>query len=120
MTGLSWRWVALMATVPLVAGVLVAYPLWRARQTILGNLAGSGLIFGAAIVFMMREHATLDASVQRCLEAGYTCWPDPSAFTRYALYASIGLIEVFVLFAVSLRVETRLRDRTYAPEWRAN
>jgi hypothetical protein len=37
---------------------------------------------------------------------------------RYAIYASIGMIEVFVLFAVSLKVERMIRNRHYAPEWR--
>ena len=39
-------------------------------------------------------------------------------FTRFAIYAFIGLAEVFALFALSLRVEKKLRDRDYAPEWR--
>ena len=37
---------------------------------------------------------------------------------RYALYAFIGLIEVFALFAVSLSVEEKQRRRGYDPEWR--
>jgi hypothetical protein len=52
-----------------------------------------------------------------CLNAGFVCGPEPSAFTRYAIYAVIGLIEVFGLFTVSLRVEERIRNRNYAPEW---
>jgi hypothetical protein len=42
----------------------------------------------------------------------------PSAFARYAIYTGIGMIEVFALFAWSLKVETRIRNRAYAPEWR--
>jgi hypothetical protein len=37
---------------------------------------------------------------------------------RYAIYAFIALIEVFALFTLSLRVEQRIRNRDYAPEWR--
>ena len=55
---------------------------------------------------------------RRCLDAGYACWPEPSAFTRYAIYAFIGLFEVFAVFMWSLRVERRIRNRDYAPEWR--
>jgi hypothetical protein len=46
------------------------------------------------------------------------CWPEPAAFTRFAIYAFIGLVQVFVVFTLSLRVEERVRRRDYAPEWR--
>jgi hypothetical protein len=42
----------------------------------------------------------------------------PSAFARYAIYAFIGLLEVIVLFSVSLTVERKIRRRGYDPEWR--
>ena len=118
MTELSWRWIALMLTVPSVAGVLVALPCWRKGEMILGNLAGTVVIFGAAVALIVRESVELNRLTARCLDAGYTCWPVPSAFTRYAIYAFIGLIEVVALFTVSLRVEERIRNRHYAPEWR--
>jgi hypothetical protein len=116
--GLNWGWIALMATVPFLLGVLVALPIWWTRQMILGNLAGTAVIFGAAIALIMREWAEIERLAQECADAEFTCFPDPSAFTRFAIYASIGLIEVFALFTVSLRVEEHLRRRTYAPEWR--
>ena len=47
-----------------------------------------------------------------------TCWPVPSAFTRFAIYASVALLEVIVLFSLSMVVEKRMRNRDYAPEWR--
>jgi hypothetical protein len=118
LTELSWRWVALMLTAAPAAGALVAYLIWRSGQIILGNLAGTAVIFGAALALMLRESVDLNQMTQRCLDAGYTCWPEPSAFTRYAIYAFIGLIEVFSLFLWSLRVERRIRNRSYAPEWR--
>ena len=107
-----------MLTAPPVVGLLVAYPIWRTSQIILGNLAGAAVIFGAALGLMLRESVELQQLTARCLDAGYTCWPEPSAFTRYAIYAFIGLIEVFAVFVWSLRVEQRIRDRRYAPEWR--
>jgi len=118
LTELSWRWIALMLTAAPVAGALVAYPTWRGGQIILGNLAGTAAIFAAALAMILRESVELSQVTQACLDAGYTCWPDPSAFTRYAVYAFIGLIEVFGLFLWSLRVERRIRNRNYAPEWR--
>lgn len=118
MNELSWNWIALALTVPPVVGGLIAWPFWLKTEPILGNLAGTTVIFGAAFALIMREKVALDRLSQRCLDQGLICFPDPSAFTRYAIYAFIALIEVMVLFSVSLKVETRIRRRGYAPEWR--
>lgn len=108
-----------MAVVPLPIGILIATPIWRRRETILGNVAGSVVIFGTAFALIFRESAKLDALRQQCFDAGgMACWPIPSAFARYAIYASIALAEVIVLFSVSLTVERRIRERQYSPEWR--
>ena len=118
MIDLSWRWIALMATVPPIAGVLVAWPCWRTKQPVLGNLAGTVVIFGSALGMILRESADLDRIGRKCIDAGYYCVPTPSAFSRYAIYAFIGLFEVFALFLVSLRVEEKIRRSAYDPEWR--
>ena len=118
MNDLSWRWIALMLTGPPVAGVLAALPAWRQAQMILGNITGTVVIFGSAIALIFRERVELEMLSRQCLDAGFVCWPQPAAFTRYAIYAFIGLFEVFALFAVSLRVEEKIRNRRYAPEWR--
>jgi hypothetical protein len=117
-TGLSWPAIALMVIVPPVFAVLAALPCWRHMQMILGNLAGTTVIFGAALVLILREHVALERLTQRCLDAGFVCWPQPDAFTRYAIYAFIALFEVFALFTVSLSVEERRRKRDRDPEWR--
>jgi hypothetical protein len=117
-TGLNWKWIVLMAAAPPIVGVLVAFPVWRTKRMILGNLAGTLVILGIALALILRESAEIDAVTRACLDAGFTCWPVPAAFTRYAIYASIGMLEVFGLFTLSLTVERRLRDRDYAPEWR--
>ena len=101
-----------MATAPPVVGVLFAYPFWRSRQPILGNIAGS------ALSLILRESAELDGIGRRCIDAGYYCFPSPSAFSRYAVYAFIALFEVFALFTVSLKVEEKIRRSGYDPEWR--
>ena len=118
MNQLSWFWIALELTVPPVVGGLVALPLWIKRQPILGNLTGTTVIFGAAMGLIMREHVQLLQGAEHCLDLGYVCSPDPSAFTRYAIYAAIALCEVMVLFYLSLGVESRIRRRGYDPEWR--
>jgi hypothetical protein len=115
---LSWRWIALMATAPPIVGLLVAYPCWTKGQPILGNVAGTAVIFGVALALILRESAELDRIGRECLNAGYYCFPSPSAFSRYAIYAFIALVEVFALFTLSLRVEEKIRRRGYDPEWR--
>ena len=108
-----------MLTVPPLVGGLAAFPLWLRSETIFGNLAGTAVIFGTGVALILRESAALDALVQMCREAGYAvCTPEPAAFTRFAIYAFIALIEVFLLFTASLTVEHRIRRRSYAPEWR--
>jgi len=119
MNELSWGWIAVMVLVPLPLGMLLATPVWRRKEMILGNVAGTVVIFGTALALIFRESAMLDALRQQCFDAGgIICWPTPGAFARYAIYASIGLAEVVALFFVSLSVERRIRERDYAPEWR--
>ena len=117
-TGLNWYWISIAATVPAILGLLAAIPFWRRSDAIFGNIVGTAIIFAFAFGMIWREHVELDRVVQACLDAGATCWPQPAAFTRFAIYAFIGLIEVFIVFSLSLRVEERLRRRDYAPEWR--
>ena len=117
-TELSWFWIAGMATVPPIVGLLIALPCWLRSQPILGNIAGSAVIFAAAMVLIIRESVEIDRLTRACLDAGYTSFPTPSGFSRYAIYAFIALFEVFALFTVSLRVEHKVRRRGYDPEWR--
>jgi hypothetical protein len=115
---LNWSWIAIALVLPLLAGGLVAIPIWLKGQPIFGNLAGTAVIFGAAVGLILRERVELERLAQRCLDDGYVCWPEPSAFTRYAIYAFIALFEVMALFSISLKVEEKVRRRGYAPEWR--
>ena len=115
--GLNWPWIALMCTAPLPLAAAAATLLWRRNEPILGNLAGTLVIFSSALGFILRESVTLNRLTRQCLDAGVTCWPQPSAFSRYAIYAAIGLLEVIALFLLSLNVERRMRRRHYAPEW---
>jgi hypothetical protein len=115
---LNWFWILLSATVPPAGAVLVAYPFWRKGSAIFGSIVGTAIIFGSGVGLILREYVELDHITKECLDAGFTCWPEPSAFTRFAVYAFIALLQVFGLFSLSLSVERRLRRRDYAPEWR--
>ena len=117
LTTLSWGWIALMATAPLLVGLLIAWPVWKAGESILGNLAATAVIFAAAFALILRENTEIDRLTRQCYDAGYVCRTDPSSFVRFAIYAGIGLVEEIVVFMTSLRVERRLRNRGVAPEW---
>ncbi len=118
MNGLNWYWIGLGATVPPLVGLLVAFPFWWKEQPIFGNIAGTAVIFGAAFALIMREHMQIEKMVNACLDAGLPCFPNPPAFTRFAVYAFVALIEVIALFSLSLKVEHKRRRRGYSPEWR--
>ena len=115
---LQWEWIAVMSLAPWPVGLLLAWVVWRTGQIILGNLAGAAVIFGAAIAMIGREHAALQTAVKACLDANTTCWPTPSAFTRFAIYAGIALVEVFLVFWFSTTYEHYRGEQLYAPEWR--
>lgn len=102
---------------PALVGLLVAIPFWRKGQPTFGSIVGTAVVFASSIGLILREYAVLDRITQECFDAGTVCFPDPSAFTRFAIYAFIGLIEVFALFTISLIVEERVRRRQYAREW---
>jgi hypothetical protein len=118
LTRLNWYWIAIACTVPGLLGLVAAYPFWRRTEAIFGNIIGTAIVFAFSFGFIWREHVELDRLVKACLDAGTVCWPEPPAFTRFAIYAFIGLIQVFGIFTLSLRVEERTRRRGYAPEWR--
>ena len=115
---LSWYWITIGATIPPIVGLLVAAPFWWKEQPIFGNLAGTAVIFGAAFALIMREHMQITRMVVACLDSGLPCFPNPSAFTRFAIYAFIALFQVIALFTLSLKVEQKLRRRGYEPQWR--
>jgi hypothetical protein len=118
MANLRWSWIIFELTITPAVGLLVALPFWRKGGMIFGNIAGTAIIFGSAFGLIMREYAEIDRMVRACLDEGAVCFPEPSAFTRFAIYAFIGLAEVFALFTLSLRAEKKRRDQDYAPEWR--
>jgi hypothetical protein len=114
---MNWSWIALAVIVPPLVAILVAVPFWRKGQATFGSILGTAVIFVSSIGFILREYVEIDRLVQACLDAGTTCFPEPSAFTRFAVYACIGMVQAFALFSLSLVVEERIRRRNYAREW---
>lgn len=117
-TSLSWNWIGLEVTLTPLVAVLLAWPFWRKNEIIFGNVVATALIFGAGFGLIWREYIVIDRVTKACLEAGSVCFPDPSAFTRFAIYGFVALVEVFAVFSFSLWVEEHRRSRDYDPEWR--
>jgi hypothetical protein len=114
----DWVRIAVMCVLPLVLALPTASVLWRKGDVALGNIAGMGIIFVIALWLILLEYGELGRWTQACLDQGHVCEPTPSSFVRYSIYAAIGMIEVFVLFGVSLKVEEQNRNSGYAPEWK--
>ena len=84
----------------------------------LGMVEGTGALGKQWQVVQRVKHVLLTRMITACLDAGLPCFPDPPAFTRYAIYSFIALFQVIALFSLSIRVENKRRRRGYSPEWR--
>lgn len=105
-------WVIAAAVLPTLAGLLVAAPLWRLRLSDdLGSIAGAGVVFTFVVAFIAREYGEVLAFSARCIEAGVGCRFRPEPFVRYAIFAGIGMVQVFMVFILGLFVEERLSRR---------
>src|SRR4026207_829142 len=119
MDHVNWYWITFSLLGPPLVGGLLALPFWLKDQAIFGNIFGTVILFGSAFGLIMREHIELDGLIKACLDAGKEiCEPDPAPFTRFAIYAFIALVQVIILFSLSLKVDEKVRRRGYSPEWR--
>ena len=99
-------------------GFLVAWPLWRMGHGTFGSTVGASVIFICGAIFIGLEYTELERMSAACLEeTGYDCVFSPSAFTRFAVYAGIALIEVFVLFDRGISADRRAYRKRFPSEW---
>jgi hypothetical protein len=63
--------------------------LWLKGESILGNIAGTIVVFGAAAALILRERVQLDRITQACLDQGSRAGR-AEAFARYAITRSSG------------------------------
>ena len=107
---MSWWLLVTAATVPLAAGLVTAWPLWRRRVgDSMGAVAGSAVVLIFTVGFVAREFGDVLEITRRCVETETPCRFRPEPFVRYAIYAGVGMIQTFAIFAVGLMVEERLR-----------
>ena len=115
---MSLRWITLSATIPMLVAVAAAVPFWRRGVGLYGSIIGTGIIFGAAIGFVLREGVEIEQLMARCHEIGKVCPIRPERFTRFAVYGFIGLFQTLALFLIDLRLAERFARRPFAPDWR--
>ena len=112
-------WVAAASTIPLIPALLAAWPLWTRRVSDnMGAIVGSGVVLVGVVGFIAREYGEVEKITAECIAREIGCHFHPDPFMRYAIFASIGMAQVFVLFVIGLYVEERQRRNDYAPEWR--
>ena len=116
---MNWFWLAVAATAPLALGFLIAWPFWRKGMTTFGSSVGAGMIFMAGAALIGREFTELERLTEQCLaETGFECVFKPSAFARFAVYAGIALVQVFILFDASIAADRRHYRKHFPSEWK--
>ena len=113
---MRWWPIGLAIVLPTILALIVARLFWSKDSTV-GNIMGSAVIAAAMIGFISREYVDLDQQRRACVAREVSCAFRPSDFTRYSIYASIGFIEVIVIYSLGLGFEERLRRRDRSPEW---
>jgi len=109
---MHWSWVLLAATAPLFVGALVAWPFWRMRvKDEMGTIAGVAVVMIFAVFFISREFGEVLAAQAKCQAEGHLCRFSPEPFTRYAMYAGVAMLHVFLLFMLGLTIEERIRRK---------
>ena len=118
MSELSWFWIAVALTVPPVVGTAWSHSRSGCRNNRFSAIWPHVIIFGAAIALIGREHIELERITQACLDQGRTCWPNLERLRTLRDLRVHCALRGDGAFSLSLKVETRIRRRGYAPEWR--
>ena len=108
--GLNHTWMLTAAIVPLIVGLIVAWPLWRRRVSDdMGSVLAAGVILVLISALVVREYGEVELITQQCRLKEIPCHFRPQPFVRYVLISAIGMCQVFVVFVTGLRFEERLR-----------
>ena len=109
---LSLTWVFVAAILPMAVALIIALPLWHRRiKDEGGTIAGAAVVFACSLGLIGREFSHVLKMSGTCVARQIACHFEPEPFTRYAIYAGIGMLQVFALFMIGLSVEERLRRR---------
>jgi hypothetical protein len=116
---ISVPWLAFAAVMPMPVALGVAWPFWRrVTRDPVGTLAGCSVVLGFAVAMVGREMIHLQGLTAQCVSLEIACSYHPEPFTRFFMYISIAMVQVFALFVIGWQIENRLRQGEVAPEWR--
>ena len=115
---LSWAWVAAAIVIPLTLAAAIAWPLWGRVDDSMGSITGAFVVLVFGVAFVARELIHIQRLTYRCIALETVCRFYPQPFTRFFIYGAIAMLQVFLLFAVGGYIEDRIRNRSFATEWR--
>jgi hypothetical protein len=119
--GMNWLWVWVAVVVPGVLGLLITLACFAFRPKVDSTIAavlGSAAVFALCIGLIGREYTDIERLSQACFAAEIACTIYPESGIRYGIYMGIALVQVFVLFMLSLWMEERNRRGEFAGSWR--
>ena len=115
---MSWSWIGIALILPFGIGLLIAWPFWGRSRDSLGGAVASIFILGFTLAFVGREYVHVQRLTQACIAAETRCVFSPEPFTRFGIYALIGMLQVGAVFAIGAAVEHRIENASFAREWR--
>src|SRR5262245_56483438 len=106
---MSWLWIGIAFAAPTLLAILVAAPIWWQGDATVANVVGSGVAGLSIVLLILRENSMLVSIRLECATINLPCHIVPNDFTRFAIYAGIGFIDIMLVFLIGLRFEERRR-----------
>ena len=107
----NWGRMVLALVVPFLIGTIVAIPLWRKTDAVVGSAVGAALNFVLSMLFFAREFIEIASFGLACEMAKIPCRVVLGEFTRGAIYAAISFVNAAGIFSLGLVVSERRRAR---------
>ena len=101
---------------PLAIAAPLAWPFWRKRRVMLGNILGSGIVALAIVVLIWREYGVLTDWQTQCGNASGCLRDFDSVYTPFLLLVVLGWLDAFILLVLSGIVEDRAKKTWIRPE----
>lgn len=101
--------------VPTALAVAAAWPLWRRRNTSVGNAVGALVAFSAGLVFLGRESVLYSRALERCVRGLEPC--PPRGGVQFLYWVCVIFADVIAFFTIGLLLEERVRRRSHYTDW---
>jgi hypothetical protein len=98
---------------PTAAGLVVAWPLWRWKQFIVGNAVGAGVAFALTIGLIGVSYVTQQHENEQCAAGLIHCVSRVNAHVPFLLYALLGVVDACAIFWIGLLAEERQAPKSW-------